>query len=378
MVQKIRNILVVRILQNMAIAVSTQNVNITAYDYGSEPIQLTPENIQGKLNSLSRQFPNRSFISRFKDIFVFTRIINRNKPDVIHVNALQDLIYVYLAVKMSARTSQRPAIIAMSHNPNTWSNNAWFKAKYVNLFCNGFVALSTLHKDLLIKYGLSPRKITVIPNPYDPIQLTFKNLSIQEKPDKPKDHYKVIYIANICKRKAQDILVNAAIEVQNKYPEIKFEFIGKIVQGEEEFAERLKLLIKKNKKEESIVLVGEIPYKDVSTALQECNIFVFPTWAEMMPRAVIEAMVFGKPVIASGVDGILDLIQNRKTGILVQPGNISELAAAVIELIENPQLARTLGKAGQEYILEYCSPERVGIEFCNYYQYILNNQGLNN
>lgn len=91
-----------------------------------------------------------------------------------------------------------------------------------------------------------------------------------------------------------------------------------------------------------------------------------------MPRAVIEAMVIGKPVIASGVDGILDLIQNRRTGILVQPGNVAELASAVIELIENPNMANDLGKAGQKYILDYCSPERVGREFRNFYQLMLN------
>lgn len=368
--QKIRNILVVRILQNMAIAVSTQNVNITAYDYGREPIQLTPENIQSKLNLLSRDFPNRSLISRFKDIFVFIRLINKNKPDIIHVNALQDLIYVYMAVKMSAHRSQRPAIIAMSHNPNTWINYERIKAKYINVFCDGFIALSTSNKEQLINLGLSPNKVTVIPNPYDPSQLTFNTLSTPEKHHQTNNHYKVIYIANICERKAQDILVSAALQVQEKYPEVKFELIGKIVHGEEEYAERLKLIIKKYKKEELIVLVGQIPYKEVSTALHECNLFVFPTRAEMMPRAVIEAMVFGKPVIASAVDGILDLIQNRKSGILVQPGNISELVTAICEMIDNPEFAAELGKEGQKYILGYCSPSKVGGEFINFYEQV--------
>jgi glycosyltransferase involved in cell wall biosynthesis len=106
--------------------------------------------------------------------------------------------------------------------------------------------------------------------------------------------------------------------------------------------------------------------------LANSDIFVFPTRSEMMPRAVIEAMVAGKPVIASAVDGILDLIQNKKTGILVQPGNVDELAEAICELIEHPSLANELGLAGQKYVLDFCSPERVGRLFRDFYHTTLN------
>jgi len=91
----------------------------------------------------------------------------------------------------------------------------------------------------------------------------------------------------------------------------------------------------------------------------------------MMPRAVIEALLAGKPIIASGVDGILDLIQNGRTGLLVQPGNEEELANAICELIENPSLANALGSAGQENVINYCSPERVGGVFLEFYQSII-------
>jgi glycosyltransferase involved in cell wall biosynthesis len=82
-------------------------------------------------------------------------------------------------------------------------------------------------------------------------------------------------------------------------------------------------------------------------------------------------MVIGIPVIASAVDGILDLIQNKKTGILVQPDNVTDLVSAICEIIENPDLANTIGLAGQKYIQEYCSPERVGKQFVSFYGHIL-------
>jgi len=377
--REVKKILIIRTFQNMAIAVSTQNINITACDFGGQIVELTPENIYQNLNIFKRDFHDQSFLNGFRNIFIIARIIKKIQPDIVHVNALQDLAPVFIAVHMRAINGHKPAIIAMSHNPLSWgqAKSVWLNSKYIKYFSDGFVALATTHKNQLLQLGIHSDKVTVIPNPYDPAQVKTNLSFIKDEANKPKEFYKVTYVANVCERKAQDVLINAASQILNKHPEVKFELIGKVIPGEEAYLTKLKSLIKDHGLEESVYLRGEVPYKDVLTSLHECDVFLFPTLAEMMPRAVIEAMVIGKPVIASGVDGILDLIQNRKTGILVQPGNISELSSAVTELIENPNLAYDLGKAGQKYILEYCSPERVGREFRDFYQLILNRKSNN-
>jgi len=374
MYREVNKILVIRTFQNMAIAVSTQNINITACDFGGQIVELTPDNIYQNLNIFKRDFSDQSFLNGFRNIFTIARIIKKIQPDVVHVNALQDLAPVFLAVRLCAIYGCKPAIIAMSHNPLSWEQpkSVWRNSKYIKYFSDGFVALATTHKNQLLQLGIHADKVTVIPNPYDPAQLKTHQSFIEEEADKPKEFYRVIYVANICERKAQDVLINAASLILSKHPEVRFELIGKEISGEEAYVAKLKSLITDLGLEKSVKLLGEVPYKEVLTSLHGCDIFLFPTRAEMMPRAVIEAMVIGKPVIASGVDGILDLIQNRRTGILVQPGNVAELASAVIELIENPNMANDLGKAGQKYILDYCSPERVGREFRNFYQLMLN------
>jgi glycosyltransferase involved in cell wall biosynthesis len=376
MYREVNEVLVIRILQNMAIAVSTQNINITACTFEGHLIHLHSKNIHDSMKLLPREFHNQSFLNGFRNVFILSKLIKNIKPDIVHVNALQDLAPVFFAVRLSAINGRKPAIIAMSHNPLSWVNprNAWLNSKFIKYFSDGFVALATTHKNQLLQLGINPDKVTVIPNPYDPAQLKINNSSAEESENKPKKFYKVTYVANICERKAQDVLINAAAQILKKYPGVKFELIGKVIPGDEDYLVKLKSLITDYCMEESVQFLGEVPYQKVLTSLLECDIFLFPTRAEMMPRAVIEAMVIGKPVIASAVDGILDLIENRKTGILVQPGNISELASAVIELIEYPKIAYDLGMAGQKYILDYCSPERVGIDFRNFYEYILNNR----
>lgn len=367
-----KEILVIRLFQNMAIAVSSQNVNITVYNFGENYYVLKPENIIDDLKLLKRNFRNRTILDSFRDIFVLSKLIRTVKPEIIHVNALQDLATAFIARRLSSLKGHKPPIIGMSHNPLSWVDTKTSRrnAKFIKLFSDGFIALSTTHKNQLLKLGIPKDKISVIPNPYDPIQLkndfsTYNNIS--------DGIIRIVYIANICERKAQDVLIHAALSVLSKYPDVQFDLIGKVLVGEEEYTENLKSLIKKNNINESVHLVGEVPYNDVLNRLNTSDIFVFPTLAEMMPRAVIEAMVIGKPVIASDVDGIKDLIQNKKTGVLVQPGNVADLASAICELIENPGKAKTLGLAGKEFVLDFCSPENVGRQFIYFYEYILKN-----
>ena len=369
MASEIKEILVIRLFQNMAIAVTTQNVNVTAYNFGNDFYSLKPENINEKLKLLDRNFRNRTILDSFKDILTLTKLIRKIKPDVIHVNALQDLATTFIARQLSSLKDRKPPIIGMSHNPLSWvdSKKSKLNAKFIKLFTDGFIALATTHKDQLLELGIPKDRIAVIPNPFDPIQLETEYLHNYKNSD---GIIRIVYVANICERKAQDVLILAASKVLSKYPNVKFELIGKVLVGEEKYAEYLENLITDNDLTQAVHLAGEISYKDVLDFLSTCDIFVFPTLSEMMPRAVIEAMVIGKPVIASDVDGIKDLIQNNKTGLLVQPGSVTDLDIAICELIENPYIAKTLGLAGKEFILGFCSPEKVGEQFLNFYDNI--------
>jgi glycosyltransferase involved in cell wall biosynthesis len=365
----IRGVFVTRVQHNLALAISTQNINITAFNFDKGPVLLTPENIKSGLKSLPRLVHNRTILDGFRDTFILSKAIQAARPDIVHIDALQDLFSVFIAVQICAIKGHKPAIVAMARNSLSWRDpkKAWLFSQLIKSFCDGFIALATTHKNELLRLGVPADKVTVIPNAYDPSYVSANPSSGPENPDKG---FKIIYIANICENKAQDVLIQAAACVLEKYPEVKFELVGKVLAGEEEFAEKLHSLIKKYGIQQSIDFTGEIPYEHVLTALQKSDIFVFPTLAEMMPRAVIEAMVLGKPVIASGTDGVLDLIQNRKTGLLVQPGNATELADALCEFIGNPVLAHTLGQAGQKYILDFCSPENVGRQVIDFYKYI--------
>jgi len=79
---------------------------------------------------------------------------------------------------------------------------------------------------------------------------------------------------------------------------------------------------------------------------------VLPSLWEGLGIALLEAMLMGVPVVASSVDGILEVVEDGKNGILVPPGNVGALSDAIDGLIRNPQVRQNLGKAAREHILE--------------------------
>jgi glycosyltransferase involved in cell wall biosynthesis len=359
----------------MAKAISTQNIQVTAFGLENQTSVLESDSFLSRINIIPRTFRNKkSMCDDVIDTIALSKLIRNERPDIVHVNALQDLLSMFVAVHLTLPGKKRPAIIAMTHSPLTWKNprSAWFAAQAIRLFADGCVSLATTHKQQLLRLGLSEDRITVIPNPYDAEQIKQIEIPNYERESIPSKAPKIVYVAYICERKAQDILIRAANLILKKHPHARFDFVGGVIPGEEAYAESLNSLSKELDVHKQVHFSGPVSYQKALELLATGDIFAFPSRSEMMPRAVIEAMLAGKPVVASGVDGILDLIENRRTGILVQPGNIHELADAICELIEDLSLAKRFGMAGREYVLQYCSPERVGRSFLDFYQAIRN------
>jgi glycosyltransferase involved in cell wall biosynthesis len=80
------------------------------------------------------------------------------------------------------------------------------------------------------------------------------------------------------------------------------------------------------------------------------DLFVFPSQNEGMGRALIEAMAAALPVVATRVGGIPGIIQQGRTGLLVPPGDVASLAAAMTELLNDRPRARDLGLAARDSI----------------------------
>lgn len=91
---------------------------------------------------------------------------------------------------------------------------------------------------------------------------------------------------------------------------------------------------------------------DIPELLAEADIFVLPSDWEGVPLTVLEAMAAGKPVIATAVGGVPELVEDGVTGILVPPRDARALAQEIIRLARDPDLRRAMGEAGQKKAVE--------------------------
>ncbi|MFN3692327.1 MAG: glycosyltransferase [Fervidobacterium sp.] len=93
--------------------------------------------------------------------------------------------------------------------------------------------------------------------------------------------------------------------------------------------------------------------KDVPEILSASDVFVLSSIYEGNPLSVMEAMAAGKPVIATSVGGVPELVDDGETGILVKKGNVTELEKAMISFLENRKLIKDVGSRGRDKAIKY-------------------------
>ncbi len=101
------------------------------------------------------------------------------------------------------------------------------------------------------------------------------------------------------------------------------------------------------------------------------DVYVLPTLADNLPNTVLESMACGTPVVAFDVGGISDAVKHMETGYLVQSGNTEELAEGIQKILENEELAKTMGSNGRNLVLENFTCELQAQSFYNLYNELI-------
>jgi glycosyltransferase involved in cell wall biosynthesis len=105
--------------------------------------------------------------------------------------------------------------------------------------------------------------------------------------------------------------------------------------------------------------LGFVPHAELERLYRRAAVVVLPSHREGLPLCVLEAMAHGRPVVASAVGGIPELLEDGVTGLLVPPGDVAALRAALQRLLADPALRRRMGRAGRRRVAELCSRDRV-------------------
>jgi glycosyltransferase involved in cell wall biosynthesis len=158
------------------------------------------------------------------------------------------------------------------------------------------------------------------------------------------------FVGRMVREKGLFELVTAAAEVRKSFRDARFLLVGEELKSERgRYGERLRQLIGEKGLEGNVILAGK--RDDVPALLALMDIFVLPSYREGMPRSILEAMASSLPVVASDIRGCREEVDEGRTGLLVDPGDIKGLADAICELLADPDRARTMGRKGREKVL---------------------------
>ena len=225
-----------------------------------------------------------------------------------------------------------------------------------------FLPISNFMKNLLIRGGIPREKIAVVPNP---VELE-KFLKLESKWHKP---VKILYLGNYEKFKGPQILLQGLKEIKLEY-EANFYGSGSLEKW-------MKNFVKENNLSGKIKINRKVSYDEIPRLYQEHDILVFPSLiGEAFGRIVIEAMAAGNPVIASRIGGVVDIVGDRKTGFLVEAGNVDELRNAIIKLIDKPELREKMGAEGRIVAKERYVGKRIAGKVIKVYENVIDGRDV--
>jgi len=168
---------------------------------------------------------------------------------------------------------------------------------------------------------------------------------VQEISDKHGNGF-FIFAGMLIYLKGVHLLINAFSRVVKVYPEAKLFIAGKGREEKnlQELAEQLKL-------NNNIFFLGHISQEELGAFIKNSSALILPSLTEGLGRVAIEAHLLGRPVIASRVGGIPEVVVHEKTGFLCDPGDEQCLSEAIIRLLDNPDLSCSMGLSGRQSIM---------------------------
>ena len=147
-------------------------------------------------------------------------------------------------------------------------------------------------------------------------------------------------------------LVEAFAMVSDEFPNFKLVLVGDGLDS------NYQLPITNYQFNGKIDLSGKVPLKEIKDIMKNCYCLVVPSISEGLPRVILEAMALAKPVIASRVGGIPELIKDGENGFLFEVGNVQELAEKLRILLSNKEMAIEMGRRGRELVQGKFSNEK--------------------
>jgi len=294
-------------------------------------------------------------------------ILQELRPDIIHTHQITTLFYSGLPAKSLRNTR----VVHTEHGLPLVASRAktrWL-GRWSGLYCDLFFCLTEEMADELREYRIVPdRKIRTIRNgietenyrePGDPEALR-RRLGI------PSEAPVIGTVGRLAEIKQYDLLIRSFTRLKRHCPDAHLLLVG-------DGPERPTL----NRLVEDLGFAGCVHFAgyqvNVNEYLHAMTCFALTSRSEGTPQAVLEASIAGLPVVATRVGGLPELIEDGRTGVLFTPGDEDALTRALLEMIQNKELARRLGEAASQRVQSMYGISRMAKEYHEHFVKLLEN-----
>ncbi|WP_135822874.1 glycosyltransferase family 4 protein [Halostella litorea] len=265
----------------------------------------------------------------------------RSRPDAVHVHSSHGFAFYRASfyVLFAAVVWRRPVVLHVHGSsfddfvvdaslPVRLLQSAVFGA------CDRIVVLSEYWRDVLA-FRASPEKLVVIPNAVD---------ADEYRPAFDGDRPHVAFVSNHVERKGISELTDAVDALKrNGAPPFRVS-----IAGDGPLSDRAEALAERH---DGVDYRGYVSEAEKRALLDSASIYVLPTHGEGLPIALLEGMAGGNAVVTTGVGSIPEVV-DEENGVLVDPGDSDDLAAALADLLADPDAVAAMGRTNREAVSE--------------------------
>ena len=271
----------------------------------------------------------------------FGKYLRRHKIDIVHPH-FQDSMY--FAAPIAKLVGVR-RVIRFRVNLGYWMRPIDRRLmRFYNRFIDATLVNCKACRDAVIEQEHAPpESISIIPNGVDLAK--FEDSDGNQYSQPREDGKRTIgVVANLRHVKGLDIFIRAAAQVAAQHENVRF-----VIAGEGELRSELWTLIGELGLQDRVELPGRID--DVPHFLRGIDIAVLSSRSEGAPNVIMEYMAAGKPVVATDVGGVGEMVGNDQTGVLVSPESPMDLANALDRVLSNSALASRFAQSAREQAL---------------------------
>lgn len=220
------------------------------------------------------------------------------------------------------------------------------------------IAVSGVIRDELTQRGISKGKISVIHNGIeDPIRHSMADYRMT---DESKSELGILCIGRLIPVKRFDLVIRAVSILRNEFPGVRL-----TIAGAGPLEAELKSMVKNLGLEDSVSLPGYV--SDIAELFRNADIFVLPSETEGSPITLIEAMAFSRPIVASAVGAIPEMVCGNAGSKLVAPCNLEQLIDALGQFMSDPVYRRDSGRAARKQFESSFTVEAMAARYVEQY-----------